>query len=124
MPKHVVYIANKENKSEHQPKWMSMEKSDTKSQINNIKLHYCPTDPEVRVPFPVLTDFLRSLEQLSTIEELIERKISRSGLESFEYGRRDPRSVSIIRSWTQATELFVFLFDCSFSGSQDVTHQQ
>jgi hypothetical protein len=55
------------------------------------------TDPEVRVRFPVLPDFLRStwsgtgpLTLVSTIEELLERKSSGSGLESREYGRRDP----------------------------------
>jgi hypothetical protein len=63
---------------------------------------------------------------VSTIEELLERKSSGSGLESREYGRRDPsrlprgtlypqklaltsltsggRSVGIVRSRTQATE--------------------
>jgi hypothetical protein len=63
---------------------------------------------------------------MSTIEELLERKGSGSGLESREYGRRDPsrwqrgtlylqkfaltssagggRSVGIVRSRTQATE--------------------
>jgi hypothetical protein len=58
---------------------------------------------------------------MSTIEELLERKSSSSGLESREYGRKDPsrwphgtplsakggcRSVGIIRSRTQATEFF------------------
>jgi hypothetical protein len=63
---------------------------------------------------------------MSTIEELLERKISGSGLENREYGYRDPslsprgtfhpqkfaltsqtsggHSVCIARSWTQATE--------------------
>jgi hypothetical protein len=63
---------------------------------------------------------------VSTIEELLERNSSGSGLESRDYGHRDPsrwpcgtlypqklaltsptsdgRSVSIVRSWTQATE--------------------
>jgi hypothetical protein len=66
------------------------------------------------------------LNLMSTIDELLERKSSGSGLESREYGRRDPsrrprgtlyphnsaltsptscgRSVGIIRSRTQATE--------------------
>jgi hypothetical protein len=66
------------------------------------------------------------LSLVSTIEELLERKSSGSGLESREYGRRDPsrwsrgtlypqklaltsttsggRSVGIVRSQTQATE--------------------
>jgi hypothetical protein len=66
------------------------------------------------------------LSFVSTIEELLERKSSGSGLESREYGRRDPshwphgtlypqklaltsptsggRSVGIVRSRTQATE--------------------
>jgi hypothetical protein len=66
------------------------------------------------------------LNLVSTIEELLERKSSRSGLENREYGRRDPsrwprgtlypqkltltsltsagRSVGIVPSRTQATE--------------------
>jgi hypothetical protein len=63
------------------------------------------------------------LSLVSTIEELLGRKSSGSGLESREYGRRDPsrdtqqklalsslisgcRSVGIVRSRTQATEVF------------------
>jgi hypothetical protein len=62
-----------------------------------------------------------SLGLVSTIEELLERKSSGSGLESREYGRKDPsrwprgtlcpqklagggRSVGIVRSRTQARE--------------------
>jgi hypothetical protein len=67
-----------------------------------------------------------STHSLSTIEELLERNNSGSGLESREYGRRDPlhwprdtisakklaltsptsggRSVGIVRSRTKATE--------------------
>jgi hypothetical protein len=70
------------------------------------------------------------LSLVSTIEELLGRKISGSGLESRGYGRRDPlrwprgtfyqqkliltsptncgRSVGIVRSRTQATEFFSF----------------
>jgi hypothetical protein len=50
------------------------------------------TDPEVRVRFPALPDFLRSSGsvQMSTNEELLERKSSGSGIESREYGRMDP----------------------------------
>jgi hypothetical protein len=61
---------------------------------------------------------------VSTTEELLGRKSSDSGLESREYGRRDPsrnvapsnwkslptsggRSVGRVRSRTQATELFL-----------------
>jgi hypothetical protein len=66
------------------------------------------------------------LSLVSTIEELLERKCSGSGLESREYGRRDPsrsplgtlypkelalsspisrgRSVGIVRSQTQTTK--------------------
>jgi hypothetical protein len=69
------------------------------------------------------------LSLVSTIEELLERKSSGFGLEIREYGRRDPlhrlrgtlypqnltltsptsggRSFGIVRSRTQATELFV-----------------
>jgi hypothetical protein len=63
-----------------------------------------------------------SLSLVSTIEELLERKSSGSSLESREYGHRDPshwpqrlaltsptsgsRSVGIVRSRTQATEIF------------------
>jgi hypothetical protein len=68
-----------------------------------------------------------SLSLVSTIEELLERKSSGFNLENREYGRRDPlcrprgtlypqnlaltsptsggRSVGIVRSHTQATEL-------------------
>jgi hypothetical protein len=66
------------------------------------------------------------LSLVSTIEELLGRNSSGSGLESREYGRRDPlsrprgtlsakvgtnfvdrrRSVGIVRSRTQATEYF------------------
>jgi hypothetical protein len=65
------------------------------------------------------------LSLVSTIEELLERKISGSGLEIREYCRRDPsrwppklaltsptsggRLVDIVRSQTQATE-FVDMF--------------
>jgi hypothetical protein len=70
-----------------------------------------------------------SLNLMSTIEELLERKSNGYGLESREYGRRDPslwprgtfypqklaltsptcgcRSVDIVRSRTQATEFLV-----------------
>jgi hypothetical protein len=54
------------------------------------------TDPEVWVRFPALTDFLRSsgsgkrsLNFVSTIEELLGRKSSGSGLENRAYGLRD-----------------------------------
>jgi hypothetical protein len=72
-----------------------------------------------------------ALSPVSIIEELLERKSSGSGLESREYGDRDPprwllgilypqklalssptsggRSVGIVRSVTQSTE-FVFFF--------------
>jgi hypothetical protein len=71
-----------------------------------------------------------SLSLVSTTEELLERKSSDSGLESRDYGRRDPsrwprgtlypqklavtsptssgRSVGIGRSRTQATEFFIW----------------
>jgi hypothetical protein len=71
------------------------------------------------------------LSLVSTIEELLGRKSSGSGLEIREYGRRDPsgwprdtpyppklaltsptsggRSVGIVRSWTQATEFSLVL---------------
>jgi hypothetical protein len=75
-----------------------------------------------------------SLSLVSTTEELLERQSSGSSLESQEHGRRDPsrwprgtlyqqklvlisptsggRSVGIVRSWTQATELlFRFLWE-------------
>jgi hypothetical protein len=41
------------------------------------------------------------LRLVSTIEELLERESGGSGLESWEYGSRDPRHVttSISRSW-------------------------
>jgi hypothetical protein len=55
------------------------------------------TDPEARVRFPPLPDFLSSsgsgtgpAQPRDTIEELLERKSSGSGLEIREYSRRDP----------------------------------
>jgi hypothetical protein len=58
---------------------------------------FLATDPEVRVRFPALPDFLRSsgsgtgpLSLVSTIEKLLGRKSNGSGLESREYGHRDP----------------------------------
>jgi hypothetical protein len=67
------------------------------------------------------------LSLVSTIEELLGRESSGSGLENREYGLRDPshcargtlhpqklalisptsggRSIGMVRSWTQATEL-------------------
>jgi hypothetical protein len=58
---------------------------------------FLATDPEVRVRFPELPDFLRSrgfgtgpLSLVSTTEELLEKKISGSGLENRDYGLRDP----------------------------------
>jgi hypothetical protein len=69
-----------------------------------------------------------TLSIVSTIEEILERKSSGSGLENRDYGHRDPspwplvtfypqklaltsqtsgsRSVGIVRSQTQATEFF------------------
>jgi hypothetical protein len=97
---------------------------------------FLPTDPEVRVRFPVLPDFLNSesgrgpLSLVSIIEELLERKSSVSGLESREYGSTKSsrwqrgnlylhklaltsttsggRSVGIVRSLAQCTELILF----------------
>jgi hypothetical protein len=57
---------------------------------------FLATDPEARVRFPALPEkkvvgLERSpLSLVSTIEELLGRKSSGSGLESREYGRRDP----------------------------------
>jgi hypothetical protein len=83
------------------------------------------------------------LSLVSTIEELLERKSSGSGLESREYGRKNPsrwprgtlypqklaltsptsggRSVGMVRSLTQATEFSFFIYPvpesvCSYSG--------
>jgi hypothetical protein len=54
-------------------------------------------DPEVRVRFPELPDFLRStgsgtgpLSLLSTTEEQLERESSSSGLENRDHGHSDP----------------------------------
>jgi hypothetical protein len=91
-----------------------------------------------RVRFPALTDFLRVVgldkgpfSLVRTIEELLGRNSSGSGLENREYGRGDPlrwprdtryqkkfslpsptsggRSVTIVRLWANAME---FLFIC------------
>jgi hypothetical protein len=55
------------------------------------------TDPEVRVRFSALPDFLNSmglergpLSLVSATEELLGRNSSGSGLESRQYGRRNP----------------------------------
>jgi hypothetical protein len=49
------------------------------------------TDPEVRVRFLALPDFMRSSGSgTGTTEKLLERKNSGPGLESREYARRDP----------------------------------
>jgi hypothetical protein len=91
------------------------------------------TDAEVRVRFPALPEVVALerglLSLVNTIEELLGRKSSGSGLESREYRRRDPsrwprgflypqnlaltspissgRSVGIVRSRTQATEFLI-----------------
>jgi hypothetical protein len=50
---------------------------------------FLATDPEERVRFPALPDFLERgpLSLMSTNEDLLERKRSGSGLEIREYGR-------------------------------------
>jgi hypothetical protein len=53
---------------------------------------FLATDPEVRFRFPALPDFMSSgygtgpLSLVSTIEELLGRKSSGSGLQSLDYG--------------------------------------
>jgi hypothetical protein len=83
------------------------------------------------------------LSLVSTTEELLERKSSGSGIETWQYDRRDPsrsprgilypqklaltsptsgdRLVCIVRTWTQATE-FNFQFWC-FTSYKDLTLQ-
>jgi hypothetical protein len=58
---------------------------------------FLATDPEARVRFPALSDFLRSsgsgtrlLSLVSTTEELLRRQSCGSRLEKREYGRRYP----------------------------------
>jgi hypothetical protein len=58
---------------------------------------FLATDPEVRLRFLALPDFQRSsgsgtesLSLVSTIEELLGRKSSGSGLQNREHGRREP----------------------------------
>jgi hypothetical protein len=95
---------------------------------------FLATDSEDRVRFAAPPDFLRSsgLERdplifESTIEELLGRKSSASGLETLEYGRRDPsrwqRGILYLqklaltsltsggRSRTKATEFFLHHFN-------------
>jgi hypothetical protein len=57
-----------------------------------ITTGFLATDPEVRVRFPELVVSLErgQLSLVSTIEELLGRKSSGSGLENREYGRRNP----------------------------------
>jgi hypothetical protein len=84
-----------------------------------------------RVRFPAQPNFLRNSGFMSTIEELLGRNNSGSGLENREYGRGDPlrwprdtlypqklaltsstsggRSVGIVRLRTKATEFFLFI---------------
>jgi hypothetical protein len=61
------------------------------------------TDPEVRVRFPVLQDFLRTsglerdpLSLVSITEELLERKSRGSGLGNCNYGRSGSSRLSDI----------------------------
>jgi hypothetical protein len=92
------------------------------------------------VRFPALPDFLINSVSgaVCTIEELLGRKSSDSGLESREYGRRDPsrlprgslypqnliltspisggRSVGIVLSRTQATEFYGVSNSVTFFG--------
>jgi hypothetical protein len=108
---------------------------------------FLATDSEVRVPFPVLPNFLRCSGSgtgftnfMSTIEELLERKSSGSGLESREYDSRNPsrwprgilcphklaitsptrggRSVGIFRSRTETTEFVLF----EYSDAQELEY--
>jgi hypothetical protein len=58
---------------------------------------FLATDPEVRLRFPALPDFWEvvglergPLSLVGTIEELLERKSSGSGLQNRDYGRRNP----------------------------------
>jgi hypothetical protein len=72
---------------------------------------FLATDPLVRVQFPALPDFLKSsgsgtdlLSLVNTVEDLLERKSSCSGLENRDYGRRvsvapTTRHPSIRKSW-------------------------
>jgi hypothetical protein len=63
-------------------------------EISHIEL--LATDPEIRVRFPELPDFLivglerDALSLVSTTEEQLGRKSSDCGKEIREYGRRDP----------------------------------
>jgi hypothetical protein len=59
-----------------------------------VRVEFLATDPEVRVRFQAVPGVLRSLERgplslVNTIEELLGRKRSGSGLESREYGCKD-----------------------------------
>jgi hypothetical protein len=134
--------------------WSSLEPAATFTVVHNFTFctiyvlfrpplwsEFLATDPEARFLFPALPDFLRNNESgsgplrlVSTIEELIGRKCSGSGLENQEYGRRytlrwsrgylfpqkwalssptsGDRSVCIARSRTQARE---FSFLCTVS---------
>jgi hypothetical protein len=108
-------------------------------------------DPEARLRFPPLLDFLRSsgsgtgsTQPRKYIEEIFERKNRGSCLENREYGSRDPsrwprgtlypqnlaltsltsgcRSVDIVRSGTQATE-FSYFFHYSPYYHQQCLHR-
>jgi hypothetical protein len=101
---------------------------------------FLATDPEVQVRFPALSDFLSSsrsgtcpLSLVIKIEGLLERKISGSGLENRDYGRKGSAalttwhpstrkrwltsatsgglSVGIVRSQTKAIELLLLVLD-------------
>jgi hypothetical protein len=66
---------------------------------------FLAADPEVRVRFSALPDFLRSsgclergpLSPVNTIEELLERKNSGSGLENRDYGRRGSAALTTLQ---------------------------
>jgi hypothetical protein len=68
---------------------------------------FLATNPEARIRFPALPAFWEAVDLergtlsiVNTIEELPERKSSSSGLESREYGHRDPSR------WPRGTPLF------------------
>jgi hypothetical protein len=109
--------------------------TDNVHNLCSLVVRVLATDPEFRVRFLALPDFLcsngsdtGSTQPSEYTEELLGRENSTSGLENLEYGRRDPsrwprgtfyaqklaltsptgggRAVGIVRSLTQATEFF------------------
>jgi hypothetical protein len=68
---------------------------------------FLPTNPEVRVQFPLLLDFFRNSESgtvpfshMTTFEELFERESSGSGIEHRDYDHKGSVQLNGYKEWT------------------------